>query len=362
MKIKTITCHDVYNLGASLQAYALAAYLKDCNHDVQIIDYKPEYLSGHYSLTEVSNPRFNRPILRELYLLAKLPRRLKARRSKRKQRFDAFRTAYLPLTEQRYGSAEELRSNCPEAEVYIAGSDQIWNPVFPNGKDPAFFLEFAPAEKRKLSYAASFSVDALAEEDSRRMLPWLRRLDAVSVRETSGIALLANMGLDGVQVMDPVFLLTKDRWESLAICPDTQEYILVYDFDNSALIRSAATALAKRTGKKIISVFPMDGASAVWSDMGPREFLGAIMNAGIVLSNSFHATAFSLIFQKEFYVFNREEKINTRMRDLLAAVSLDSRLIYDIPEDASSVEWPAVQILLDNLVAESKGFLDNNIR
>lgn len=73
MKIKTITCHDVYNFGASLQAYALAAYLKECNHDVQIIDYKPEYLSRHYSLTAVTNPRFNRPILRELYLLAKLP-------------------------------------------------------------------------------------------------------------------------------------------------------------------------------------------------------------------------------------------------------------------------------------------------
>lgn len=361
MRIKTITCHDVYNLGASLQAYALATYLKAHNHDVQIIDYKPDYLSRHYSLTAVPNPRFNRPILRELYLLAKLPRRLKARKSLRKQRFDAFRRAYLPLTERRYTSAEELRANCPEADVYIAGSDQIWNPVFPNGKDPAFFLEFVPDERRKISYAASFSVDVLAEEDRARMQPWLSRLDAISVRESSGVDLLKGMGLAGIQVMDPVFLLEKEAWESLAVCPDTRDYILVYDFDNSALVHRVAAALTAQTGKKIISVFPMDGASEVWADLGPREFLGAVMNADVVLSNSFHATAFSLIFQKEFYVVNRTEKINTRMRDLLAAVALDGRLISDIPE-AETVDWFAVQPRVEALVARSKAFLCDNIR
>lgn len=362
MKIKTITCHDVYNLGASLQAYALAAYLKDCGHDVQIINYKPDYLSGHYSLTEVSNPRFDRPLLRELYLLAKLPRRLKARRTMRKQRFDTFRVDYLPLTDRRYASAEELRGNCPEADVYIAGSDQIWNPVFPNGRDSAFFLEFVPAEKRKLSYAASFSVDSLAEADIERMKPWLSRLDAISVRESSGVKLLKQLGLAGQQVMDPVFLLSTDAWERLSVRPDRQGYILVYDFDNSPLIHNLAAVLANRTGKKIISVFPLEGASEVWSDMGPREFLGAVRNADIVLSNSFHATAFSLIFRKEFYVINREEKINTRMRDLLADLSLDGRLISEIPQEVPVVDWAAVQSMLDNLVTQSKAFLSNNIR
>jgi len=360
MKIKTITCHDVYNPGASLQAYALAAHLKDCGHDVQIIDYKPDYLSGHYSLTEVSNPRFNRPLLREMYLLAKLPRRLKARKGGRKQRFDDFRRAYLPLTDRRYKTAEELHSDCLEADVYIAGSDQIWNPVFPNGRDPAFFLEFAPVEKRKFSYAASFSVDSLGQEDSGRMQSWLRRLDAISVRERSGVDLLKEMGLAGVRVMDPVFLLAREAWETLAVRPDSQDYILVYDFDNSPLMRKLAYALAERTGKKIVSVFPMEGAAEVWNHMGPREFLGAIQNAGLVLSNSFHATAFSLIFQKEFYVINREEKINTRMRDLLAELSLDGRLVSEIPE-RDAVDWSAVEPRLEELIAQSKAFLAQNI-
>lgn len=361
MKIKTITCHDVYNLGASLQAYALAAYLSDCGHEVQIIDYKPDYLSRHYCLTWVANPRFDRPFVRQAYLLAKLPRRLKARKSLRKQRFDAFRRDYLPLTERRYRSAGELRQNCPEADLYIAGSDQIWNPVFPNGKDPAFFLEFVPEGKKKISYGASFSVDVLSEEDSGRMLPWLRRLDAISVRESSGVKLLNSMGLQSVPVMDPVFLTEREHWESLANRPDSSGYILVYDFDGSERVREIARTLSERTGKKIVSVFPMEGASEIWADMGPGEFLGAILNADCVLSNSFHATAFSLIFQKDFYVVNREEKINTRMRDLLASLSLEQRLISVLPESADDLDWQSIQTQLRCLIRDSKTFLQKNL-
>lgn len=361
MKINTITCHDVYNLGASLQAYALATYLKDCNHDVQIIDYKPDYLSRHYSLRWVPNPSYDRPVIRQAYLLAKLPGRLKAQRSLRKKNFDSFREAYLPLTTQCYASAGELQADCPEADVYIAGSDQIWNPVFQNGKDPAFFLQFAPDIKKKISYAASFSVDELSPDDSERIFPWLRRLNAISVRENSGVALLADMGLAGTQVVDPVFLLAKEQWGDIAICPDMKEYILVYDFDNSALVRSIANALAKKTGKKIVSVFSMDGADQVWSDMGPREFLGALLNADCVISNSFHATAFSLIFQKDFYVVNREEKINTRMRDLLVSLSLSDRLISALPDETTALLWNDIQEKLDSQIAVSKAFLRDQI-
>lgn len=362
MKIKTITCHDVYNLGASLQAYALAQFLKQEGHDVQIIDYKPDYLSRHYSLTWVANPKFDRPLIRQLYLLAKLPGRLKARKSLRKQRFDAFRKEFLPLTPQRYESAEALRRDLPEADVYIAGSDQIWNPVFQNGKDPAFFLTFAPETKKKISYAASFSVDALSEADQNRMQPWLKRLDAIAVRESSGIGLLEQMDLRGTQVMDPVFLLDRAHWEAMAVRPQSSGYILVYDFDKSDQVRKMAMTLSQRTGKPVISVFPMEGACEVWENMGPREFLGAVGNAEYVISNSFHATAFSLLFQKKFYVLNREEKINTRMRDLLEAVGMAHRLVSALPEQEEALSWEEACACLDRLICQSKAFLANYIR
>lgn len=361
MNIKTITCHDVYNLGASLQAYALAEYLKNEGHDVQIIDYKPDYLSRHYSFRWVPNPRFDKPLLRQAYLLAKLPGRLKAFYSLRKKRFDQFRQDYLPLTSRRYASAEELAADCPEADIYIAGSDQIWNPVFPNGKDPAFFLTFVPEGKKKISYAASFSVEALREEDQQRMRPWLQKLDAVSVRESSGVAIVKALGMAAEQVMDPVFLLDRAHWEQLAVLPDAKDYILVYDFDGSALVREAAQKLAAQHGKQIISVFPMEGAAQVWTDMGPREFLGAILNADIVLSNSFHATAFSLIFGKAFYVMNREEHINTRMRDLLKAVGLEERLLTTDVFPQHLPDWSTATSCLERLITGSKAYLQNHI-
>lgn len=361
MKIKTITCHDVYNLGASLQAYALAAYLKACGHDVQIIDYKPEYLSRHYSLTAVPNPRYHRPVIRQMYLLAKLPGRLIARRSLRKQRFDAFRQTYLPVTEGRYHSAEELRQNCPEADVFIAGSDQIWNPEFPNGRDPAFFLDFVPAGSKRVSYAASFAVESLPQDVRALVKPWLSGLDAVSVRESSAVTILEDLGIRGRQVTDPVFLLPKEHWEGMAHRPVEKDYILVYDFDANPTIAAMAKKLADETGRRIISFFPMDGADAVWQNAGPLEFLGAVLNAGVVISNSFHATAFSLIFEKDFYVLNRKEKINTRMRDLLGSVGLAERLISHADElTDSAICWQNVGEALSKQIEGSKEFLQTN--
>lgn len=363
MKIKTITCHNVYNPGASLQAYALASYLRQLGHDVQNIDYQPGYLR-HYPLTGVpENSRFNRPGLRLAYQVTKFPRRLWERlTSRRKKAFDRFTAHYLPLTKQTYRSWEALASAPPDADLYIAGSDQIWNPVFQNGKDPAFFLDFVPEGKKRISYAASFAVEELSEEDQNRMQPLLQRLDAVSVRERSAVTILEKMGIRSCQVMDPVFLLKRSHWERLAVHPAEEGYILVYDFDRSPVMSAIVKELAAKTGRKLVSLFPMEGADEVWQDAGPLEFLGAIQNAGIVLSNSFHATAFSLIFQKEFYVINREEKINTRMRDLLGVVELENRLIGSTRElTAHQISWDDVNAHLCSLIEDSRHFLQTNI-
>lgn len=357
MIIDTITCHNVYNLGASLQTYALAAYLQSQGHEVQIIDYQPLYLR-HYRLAGVPNPRFDKPLLREAYQIAKFPGRLYDRlTSKRKKAFDRFTAEYMPVTQTTYSDIAALRAAPPEADLYIAGSDQIWNPLFRNGKDPAFFLDFVPEGKRRISYAASFAVERLEKQDADRMKPWLEKLDAVSVRESSGVALLADMGIKGVQVVDPVFLLPKEAWEKLAVQPSMQDYILVYDFDNNPKIKEIAQAISRKTGRKIVSLFPVDWADELWADAGPCEFLGAIQNAGIVLSNSFHATAFSLIFGKDFYVVNRTEGINARMKDLVGDLGLADRLICAVPTAITAIDYPNVVPLLEKKIIASKDYL-----
>ena len=97
MNSYTITCHDVYNAGASLQAYALQQYLISLGIDNKIIDYKPDYLSRHYSLTTVDNPKFNKGMLKYVYLTAKFPRRFINLCGLKKKRFDQFRNKYLIL-------------------------------------------------------------------------------------------------------------------------------------------------------------------------------------------------------------------------------------------------------------------------
>lgn len=334
MKIRTITCHDVYNLGASLQAYALQHYLEEQGHDVKIIDYKPDYLSGHYRLTNVDNPIYDKPIIKQLYLAAKLPCRLRA--LKRKHAFDDFTSKYLHLT-PRYNSCEELQANAPEADVYIAGSDQIWNTIFPNGKDAAFYLEFGNVNTKRISYAASFATPSIATGYEAFVAKELKNFDAISIREKSALQLLSSLGrTDGVAVCDPVFLHSKAEWQELTadISGISEKFVLVYLTDRSKQIEEIAKSIKKHTGWKILVV---GAITQSWADRslvnaGPLEFVRLINDAQYVISNSFHATAFSLIFEKTFCVVNRAEGINERMKSVLDQYGLSQRLVskFDI--------------------------------
>ena len=331
IRIKTITCHDVYNHGASLQAYALQTYLLSLGHDVEIIDYKPDYLSGHYKLWSVANPLFDKPIVKQLYLLAKLPGRLFL--LKRKRLFDEFTSAYLKLTNHRYHSFEELKSNPPQADVYIAGSDQIWNTVFPNGRDAAFYLDFAPPMAKRISYAASFATEDVVEEYKPFVKNMLQNFDKISIRERSSLPLLENLGrTDGRAVCDPVFLLAKAQWNRLLPSANIRDrYLLVYDTEKSAILKKIALRIAKEKNLKIynVSAFKIGYADQELWASSPLNFVQLVRDAEYIISNSFHATAFSVIFGKNFCVVNRTENINERMKSVLEDLGLQERLISD---------------------------------
>lgn len=357
MKICTITCHDVYNVGASLQAYALQTYLKSLGHDVKIIDYKPDYLSKHFRLDIIGNPKYDKPFVREAYLLAKLPGRLRI--LPRKRAFDGFTSKHLELT-RRYASNEELKANTPEADVFLAGSDQIWNPLFPNGKDPAFYLDFVKQGIRA-SYAASFAVDEFPQELRDVTAKYLAKIDYIAVREKSGLAVLDSMGIHNAEtVLDPVFLLDSAHWRSIAKSPAhiDKPYLLVYDFDNSYAVKAIAEKVASEHGLKIYSVFDLPYAERCFTLCGPEEFLGLIQGASYVLSNSFHATAFSVIFEKEFAVVERTEKINTRMRDFTAMLGLSDHMINNEKDIPCNADWNEVERLLSDEIMHSKAYID----
>ena len=362
MRIKTITCHDVYNSGASLQAYALMRYLEELGNEVEIIDYKPDYLNNHYKLGIIANPKYEKNLmLKMIYLTLKFPGRVLALRKKIK--YDHFRDNYLKVTKKRYISNSELKNNPPEADIFICGSDQIWNSKFNNGKDPAFYLDFAPQGKIKASYAASFATDRIEESVRDITKERINKLDYIGVREISALNILEDLGIDnGIQVMDPVFLLSKETWLNMAYEVDKkQKYIFVYDFDGNELIKEIALKVAKKKSLKIYTVFKSDYSDKVIKGMGPIDFISYIKNAEFVISNSFHGTAFSIIFEKQFVVVNRKEAINTRMRDLLSVLKIENRLIsenHNFNNLIKDINYEEVNKYVNERLEISKMYLD----
>lgn len=366
-KVYTITCHDVYNHGAALQAFALQSFCESLGCEYKIIDYKPDYLSSHHNLWKIANPKYNKPFIKQIYLLAKLPSRLI--QYKRKLSFDRFKSKYLKITHQRFNNLAKLKSNCPDGNLFIAGSDQIWNTIFDTGHDPAFYLDFVGENVRKISYAASFATDKIYKNASELIKAKLKNFDAVSVREQSALTILRDLNRnDGVLVTDPVFLIDTEIWEKLADKSSirlNQNYILIYDCEKSQELTKIAKRLSSLTNLPIYSVSPIKSKFAAkdFSLAGPLDFLHLIKNASFVISNSFHATAYSVIYKRDFYTIIRSEKINIRMQDFLNYISLSDRLIDSEKEiTLTSVDFTTAAEKINELAQFSKTFLKNQIK
>ena len=165
----------------------------------------------------------------------------------------------------------------------------------------------------------------------------------------------------GQCVVDPVFLLDKSFWDSK--CKDenyNEDYLLVYDFENSSRIEEISKYIAKKNNLKIWTVFKSKYADKQLKNVGPLEFITYIKNAKCILSNSFHGTAFSIIFNKEFYVIKRNEDINTRMQDLLDSINESERLIFN-KEDlikCKPLDYGYINNILEKNIQKSKEYID----
>jgi hypothetical protein len=361
MKIKTITCHDVHNFGASLQAHALMKYIENKGHDVEIINYKPDYLS--FSLWRIGDKWSKNILLKILYFGYVVPVRIL--NFGRRIKFSQFNRKYLKLTPTTYKTFGELKLNAPKADVFFAGSDQIWNTGVQNGKDPAFYLDFAPENSIRASYAASFSVSQIDVAYKPLVESLLQKMDFISVREKTGLEILKSFGIDGVHVLDPVFLLNKTYWQNFVESIYPQKYIFVYDQENNEIIKNVAIRIASEQNLKIVTIknlYPLNYADKKFVNVGPIEFLSLIFNCEICLTNSFHCTAFSLIFEKEVFVFKRtHEKVNSRMIDLLNMVGMSKHIIESENDtiEFGKTDFEMVNSILNNTRKSSEDYIDN---
>ena len=378
MKIRTITCHHSFNHGAMLQAFALVKYLQSQGHDVEVIDYRPDYMPGHkVDPGFVSVGFFSIFGIRHLYGWYKIMQAPKRKdeyelEQARRDAFELFFNKYIPVTQKQYTSVKQLRANPPEADLYIAGSDQIWNTNLKNGRDAAFYLDFG-TPRRKISYAASFATQNLKRGYTGIVRRRLARFDAISLRERSGLSLLKSLGYDGIEVVDPVFLLERQVWDEVLnadgneIQCENENYILTYDFElRQSIIEPIALRLAALLKCRIYSVSPVNREYAEKSFVccSPLKFVSLIKHARCIISNSFHGTAFSMIYGKDFFVVKRKDGLNSRMQDLLNYYGLNERQIDETVDQSvllSQIDYKPVEVLLGQDIVKSKLFLHQQI-
>ncbi|MCM1108575.1 MAG: polysaccharide pyruvyl transferase family protein [Clostridium sp.] len=370
MKIKTITTWADYNYGASLQAYALLNYLQNQGHDTELIKYLPHYQTRMYDYMWV-NPESKASrycVTRWIYRVAKFAQRMTT--LKRKKVFDEFNFKTLNTTVANYRSYEELCANPPVADLYIVGSDQVWNVLYDAGRDPAFYLEFVKSGK-KASYAASFSYLDIDENNKKRIAASLAKFEGVAVREYQGRELLASMEIESTWVLDPVFLLSLSEWNRLAAETDksiydaSEKYVLIYDFEGNEILKRFAQEYAEAHNLKIYAItdkYPLKYAHKNFKNAGPKEFVKMISGCEAFISNSFHGTAFSIMYHKPVFVFNRHRhKVNSRMESLLTMFGLQDCIVTEKTHFGTvmtkSFDWEKVEMIRKKNLATSVQYL-----
>lgn len=370
MKTYTITCHNVYNYGASLQAYALQSFLHSKGIENTIINYMPEYLSWHYHLSwwVPKRGRHNKvlcnPLIRFLYVIRRYFRDL--RYLNRKKAFDDFTNKYLDISDL-CTNKKDIECVIKNADVLIAGSDQIWNSAnLENGNDDNYYLTFGNSSIKRISYAASFGASMINVEKKQTIATLLKSFDAISVREKTGLRILHELGSSGVQVLDPVFLLDNEQWLRFAQngMKIPGNYILLYCIGKcNENVLSFAKKISMREGLKIIVIrsnVSVNNFESV-ANASPIDFVSLIHNASYILSNSFHATAFSIILNKNFYSFSYNEKSSTRIMELLEFLGLADRYNPSTICYLKPIDYSIVNKKLKNKIEDSASWLLNTI-
>lgn len=339
MKACIVTFQSAYNFGAVIQAYALCNYLNENYCDAVILDYHNKMIDNTYKIASPAefkrNPKGAAAKTVQYFL-----------NTGKRRKTDRFQQK-LRLT-KRYDEGD-TRGAADEADVFIAGSDQIWNYQLV-GRDMTYFLDFAEG-KTRCSYAASFGINEIPEEYESFYRQGMSYLDYISVRENNAVALAESLCKKKCSVLpDPTLLLDCERWSAVSRDPEEKNpYILVYKITREEKLLSFAKKLSKLTGLPVIYI-PNDLKSGVLGktklSAGPDEWLGYIKNAEYVVTNSFHGTVFSIIFGKKFFteVSATANTATSRSYSLLKMFDMENRIISNYKPEMLKEELPAKKI------------------
>lgn len=384
MKLGIVSCYFINNYGSILQAYALQEYLGAQGVECDTISaegLKP-YLAAkkrqyYFRNIHKAGLLFSKLPMMYLKLLQKINyRELGNRYRERVRKFDEFRKNFK-LSAESASSLAQLTEMADRYDAVVVGSDQLWRPdnIFPD----YYTLSWVPDNIPKVSYATSFGVSELDRAYQAKARTFLNRLSSVSVRENSGCRLVKEITEKTPYVVcDPVFLLTKERWSMLAdfSCCPKQKYIFTYFLGKGKKCREFVKKLSAVTGLPVLGVVHNDSYLA--SDeridypvcsCSPNEFLGLLSNAEYICTDSFHAVAFSTIFNKNFFVFDRfrskKHGTNSRIESFLRMTELEDRLITDACQAndivLKDINYERVDRKILSFVGQSYDFIEKEI-
>ena len=346
MKTLTITLHSIDNCGSCLQAYALQQFLIQNGIDNEIIDYRPAY--GR------NNGRPVKHLIKKLVFGRAMKRHWEV--------FHGFVQNYLKMTGRTYYRYSELEQADLAADVFITGSDQVWNDSFPCGRDDAFYLKFVK-EGKKISYAASVGHVLHSQEEISTLCGKLQEFDAISVREQSSADMLNKAGVCAQTVCDPVLLHDREFYETMLKPNELGDYILVYLIPKSELLNQVLAKIKAEYDCKVVYVGSFLNhceCDINLTDVGPKEFLNLIAHAKYIIAGSFHATVFSCIFHKEFVTLPYAN--NARMKEFLEQVGLRERFIETAGQSAvQEIEWERMESVIWEIREKSQRWIQKVI-
>lgn len=365
MKLGIMTIHKAMNYGAVLQATGLYQYLEGQYPSAcEIIDYE-------------MNPRICETVAEKQKLINVLKRKaqrllqLRGMRA-RIQRFNTFKENNYRLSGETYCGDEQIKKNPPRYDAYISGSDQIFNLKLTN-TSKAYYLDFVQ-DKRKIAYSSSFGMGGLNEEDMEQIKDLLLSYDHISIRERSAVEPLQQLlNKPIIATCDPVFLLDAQQWEAKmekVRIPD--RYILIYAMSNNPNLHETLHWLRKKEKLPVIilknGTYSLPVRGRMVRNAGPAEFLYLMKHATYVLTNSFHGTAFSVIFGRKFFCLEEEKYIaDHRYGQMLHCAGIDGCVTpyntdwENFDFEAHLMDGAQVYNSLRSWIEQSKSFLNESI-
>lgn len=360
-----ITLHTVDNYGSVMQTYATQQILKKCGYDVEFVDYwRRDNLPQSRAERMLEGSTLQK--LKPLWGINNFTRKatvsiLKNVLEKQRSPMWRFLEEKVQLTKVRYCSYEELEANPPVADVYITGSDQVWNSIWNQGIDRSYFLDFAPAGKPRIAFSASIGREQLDTEEIPETKRLLEKYSAISVREQSAVELLASMDIKSTLVLDPTLMLEAEEWRKLATKQKREKpYILIYQLNPNPQMDQYAEQLAQKKNWEIIRIGfgRSDRRKGGKCVMLPsvEEFLGLFCDAACVLTDSFHATAFSLNLGTDF-ISVLPGRFGTRIESILKLTRTENRILTSY-DDLTVVDRSIDEKNVQNIftVERKKGF------